>query len=325
MVLALRSHPSRSLLSVGSALLCLALLGAVTVSAGDKEKGAGSAEMDELWVEPTDLESRDLFWGRGGRAVIPRSDVDYEFVKMDTQGHSDGYEVDDPEGRRWKVKVGEEAQPEIVVSRVLWAIGYHQPVLHYLKSWRLKNGPTPKEAAGRFRLEADHEKKGDWSWRKNPFAGTRQLRGLVVANLVLNNWDLEPDNNRIYEPKDAAGGPKRWFVVQDVGGALGRSFFPTGTRNKIEDFEGQDLLEKGVGGKLRFDYKSYHRNLVSDVSPNDVVWACRLLARLSDQQLADAFRAADYPPEIAARYIRKIQQKIQQGLALEATAGRTGG
>ncbi len=59
------------------------------------------------------------------------------------------------------------------------------------------------------------------------------------------------------------------------------------------------------------------------LEPADVVWACRLISRLSDRQLADAFRAAHYAPEVSARYIAKIRAKLQQGLAVEADGGRT--
>ena len=52
-----------------------------------------------------------------------------------------------------------------------------------------------------------------------------------------------------------------------------------------------------------------------------MVWACRLISRLSDEQLDDAFRAADYSPEARARFIRKIRQKLDQGLALASTPG----
>jgi hypothetical protein len=45
-----------------------------------------------------------------------------------------------------------------------------------------------------------------------------------------------------------------------------------------------------------------------------------LLARLSDQQWQDAFRAAGYTPEQAGRYVKKIKEKIAQGLALPATS-----
>jgi hypothetical protein len=42
------------------------------------------------------------------------------------------------------------------------------------------------------------------------------------------------------------------------------------------------------------------------------------MARLSDQQWDDAFRAAGYTADQRRRYIRKIKEKIGQGLALAA-------
>src|SRR4030095_14308504 len=50
-----------------------------------------------------------------------------------------------------------------------------------------------------------HRSAGRWGWGKdNPFYGTRPLRALIVANLVLNNWDFGVDQNRIYKMKDGA-------------------------------------------------------------------------------------------------------------------------
>jgi hypothetical protein len=322
------------------AALLLAVAGCAALDTDGKTRPPAPARMAELWIEPADLERRDLFWGPGGEEQRPDREAVYRFREMDERGHSDGYEVEGPDGRRWKVKVGDEAQAEIVVSRILWAIGYHQPALYYLRSWRMSGGPTESPPPGRFRLESDHDKKGQWSWVRNPFAGTRELHGLLVANLVLANWDLDRDNNRIYVPekerekKREKKGEKKGaaparqpvvpyvvrYVVQDVGGALGKSKFPIGTRNSIDDFESEDLVEGTRNGRPDFDYASYHR-YYDKVGVEDTVWACRLLARLSDEQLEDAFRAAQYPPEIAARYIRKIRQKIGQGLALESERG----
>lgn len=284
--------------------------------AAPRASSSGAPSLDELWIEPVDLESRDLFHGPGGRALVPRRDVVYRFDELDRSGHSAGYEVEDPDGRRWKVKIGDEAQAEIVTSRLLWAIGYHQPVLHYVREWRMRGGPTPRPAPGRFRLESDHETKGHWKWRDNPFVGTRPLHGLLVANVLLGGWDFTTENNRVYRPLGPRQGPRRWYLVQDVGASLGRSRFPTGTRNRIRHFEREDLIVGVRNGRPRFEHYSYHLGLLEPIGAGDVVWTCRLLARLSDRQLADAFRAADYPPGLAERYIRRIRAKIEQGLAL---------
>jgi hypothetical protein len=49
-----------------------------------------------------------------------------------------------------------------------------------------------------------------------------------------------------------------------------------------------------------------------------VRWICGLLARLSDRQWQDAFRAGGYEDQVATRYIRRLQQKIADGLKLSA-------
>ena len=49
------------------------------------------------------------------------------------------------------------------------------------------------------------------------------------------------------------------------------------------------------------------------ITPDEVAWASNLLARLTDQQWRDAFRAAGYEPQVASRFIRKLDEKIQQG------------
>jgi len=273
--------------------------------------------MEQLWVEPADISSRDLFHGRGGKALVPDPRVTYRFKKYEASGHSKGYEVEDAGGRTWKVKVGNEAQAEIAVSRILWAIGYHQPVLHYLPRWRMSGGPSNGGLPGRFRLESGQVKLGEWKWRSIPVAGTRPWRGLVIANLLLNNWDLATSNNRVYQSNG-----KTKYVVQDVGGSLGKTGWPIGTRNDIEDFESQGFVKKVEEGRVVLDYHARHRDLLKEITPADVVWTCRLLSRLTDRQLTDAFRAAGYPRGIRERYTRKIREKIREGLELEAHARR---
>lgn len=282
-----------------------------------------AAESDgiaSLWVSPSDLESRDLFYGPGGRDLVPAPDDSYRFKSLDTKGHSGGYEVEDPRGRKWKVKIGDEVQSEIAVSRILWAIGYHQPVLHYVPRWRMTGGPKANPEPGRFRLESDHKKDGDWSWENNPFVRTQPFRELLVVNLLVNNWDLATDNNRIYRMRHATDGPTRRYVVQDLGGSLAKTRWPIGGRNDVDGFESQSFIKGVTGGRVDFDYHGPHRALVGDLKPADVIGACRRLARLSDRQLTDAFRAAGYAEDIRQRYVRKLRQKIGEGLALDLHA-----
>jgi hypothetical protein len=164
-------------------------------------------------------------------------------------------------------------------------------------------------------LTSDHRTEGEWSWTDNPFAGTRQLKGLIVANLIVNNWDLKPSQNRIYT---GVNGPDRWFVVQDLGASLGKTAWPVGNRNNVDDFETQKLVLGVQDGRVQFDYHARHKDLLADITPADVVWICRLLDRITDRQWADLFAGAHMAEEVGRRYTRKIKSKIQEGLALQS-------
>ena len=102
--------------------------------------GTPAPQMTELWTEAD--AGRDLFGGPGGSGAAPDPQGDYQFVARDATGKSPGYDVRDAQGRLWSVKLGPEAQSEVVVSRLLWAAGYFQPATYYLPSWNWSGRPT---------------------------------------------------------------------------------------------------------------------------------------------------------------------------------------
>ena len=279
----------------------------------------GEADAAQLWVHPADLGERDLFHGPGGSSLTPDAAADFAFLDKDTAGYSDGYDVAGPGGLEWSVKLGAEAQPEVVASRLLWAAGYHQPPTYYMPQWRLAGGPEPGlKGPARFRPKvAWLDRVGVWPWHRNPFVGTQPFRGLIVLNLMLNNADLRTPNNIIYDLPLAREGAARWYVVRDLGASLGATGFIYGTRNDIEGFERQGFVRRVRNRRVEFDYRGRHRELLRILSPADVRWAAERWAPLTDEQWNAAFAAGGYPPPIAARYIRKLREKIAQGLALE--------
>lgn len=286
-----------------------------------------AATIDQLWQEPRDLEKRDLFHGPGGKELLP-ADTTFEFVTADTTGYSPGFDVRDSNGVQWSVKLGPESQTEVVTSRILWAIGFHQPPTYYLASWSLKGQVSGPQEPGRFRPDLKgREVTGDWSWYENPFVGRREYGGLIVANLIVNNWDWKTSNNKVYELEKPIDGVSRMFVVRDVGASLGRTKYPgilkwfrlrgfgQGTRNDIEGFESQQFITDVDNElELEFDYRGIYRDVIRTVSLEDVAWTCRLMSRLTDDQWRDAFRAAGYEQALADRFIRKIKAKVAQGL-----------
>src|SRR4029077_1005919 len=98
--------------------------------------------------------ARDLFHGVGGPDVVPDPGDRYQFFSRDVNGASPGLEVKDSRGRKWSVRLGPEAQTEIAVSRLVWAVGYHQPPTYLVRDWALTGGPDAgPQGTGRFRPE----------------------------------------------------------------------------------------------------------------------------------------------------------------------------
>ena len=285
-------------------------------------------DVTQLWSDPADLETRDLFAGPTEGSSPPDPAQPFTFIKADRSGFSPGYDVRDADGVTWSVKLGPEAQTEVVASRILWAIGYHQLPTYYLSSWSMNGGPEGDPGPGRFRPELrDRKVVGEWSWHENDFVHTRPFTGLIVANLILNNWDWKTSNNKVYEVTRADGTSVRRYVVRDLGASLGKTSSPPpfrwlgtriaqGNRNSLEDFEAQGFIEQVTGDRIDFDYSGIYDAVVETVRVDDVLWTARLLSRLSDAQWSDAFRAAGYPPDQASRYIAKLKSKVAQGLAL---------
>lgn len=290
----------------------------------------GQANLSELWTAPTDLASQDLFYGPWGPERAPDPDATYTFLREKEGGVNPGMVVRDPAGRLWRVKQpaldGRRAEGpiEVVLSRVLSAVGYHQPPVYYLPSFAVaKDAKTYRAAGGRFRL-TDRALKdvGTWSWQQNPFVGTRPYQGLLVILLLFNSSDLKNTNNTQYEFRTAAGGVERWYVVRDLGTALGATGRIAPERGDPDIFEGEAFIEGIENGFVTFNYHGWHQELVRGrITVADVGWACDLLAGLTKTQWQEAFRAGGYEPALADRFIGQLESRIREGRNLAGTAG----
>jgi len=292
-------------------------LSLIALSCSVKER---PIRMAQLWEPPNDLEQRDLFHGVGGSKNAPDPNELYEFKEQKAVGTQPGYDVKDSKGREWSVKLGDEARPEVAVSRLLWAIGYHQPSVYYLPRWTLvRDGKRISQPGGRFRLD-NTKNLGEWSWRKNPFLHTRQLAGLFVYQVMVNNWDVKSQQNALYRMKgDDARGPREQYMVKDLGASLGRSAWPVGgSKADPKGFEDEPFIESVEGNRVRFAYQGawLEPQLLRSITPADVRWTAALLSRLTPKQWSDAFRGAGFGEAEANRYIARLKDKIAEGLSL---------
>jgi hypothetical protein len=278
-----------------------------------------------LWAEPGQAAS-DLFNGPWGAKKAPDPHAVYRLVEMKRHGANPGMTVRDPEGRKWSVKQRrsetlDESRVEVVMSRVLSAAGYYQPPVYYLPSFTLRDDwGTHVEPGGRFRVSDKSLKDiGEWSWQHNPFIDTPPYQGLVAILMLLGSSDLKNSNNTLYEHR-TGDGTERWYVVRDLGSALGTTgrFMPV--PGDCAAYERRSFVLGMNGPFVRFDYKGFHPELIRDrITAADVGWAMARLSALDDRQWNDAFRAGGFTPDVAARYVRKLQQNIAQGTAIAAT------
>ena len=279
-----------------------------------------NAQLAELWIEPEP--NRDLFWGVGGKRLAPDKSATYTVIEIKRTGFSRGYDVIGPDKREWSVKFPPEAPTEAVASRLHWGIGYHQPPNYYVPEWNAERAPRPNpQDPARFREDkpALHglDDVGPWSHYQNPFVGTVQHKGLLVFEAMLGNSDLKDENNTRYKLNESFEGATTWYVVRDLGHTFGRTGLIGAARGDVEVFEKTPFIKGVVNGRVKLEWHGRHGSLFSDIKPSDVRWICGRLDKLTDQQWQDAFRAGGYSKATADRFIRRLKQKIAEGLALK--------
>jgi hypothetical protein len=322
-------------------LVLATLIGSVlSVSSAQQYRAAAAVvttERPTLWVEPSDIEARNLYYGPGGEAGQPKPPL--TFIKEDDAGTSPKFEVRDGDGVKWKAKLGPEAQPETVATRMLWAVGffanenYFEPLAKIEGLPKLKRGQefASSEGVKAVRLQTNHSKKiGDWSWRHNPLKGSREFNGLRVMMALLSNWDLKDNNNAILDDPETPGHPL--YEVSDLGASFGRSgksYSDRITKHNFPAYRRSKFISKTTSDHVDFAFPTHPPFLYAFNLPffiakmrnhwigkhiprQDAKWVGSLLAQLSDEQIQDAFRAGGYSPEEVVQYAAVVKRRIAE-------------
>ena len=248
-----------------------------------------------LWKDPTDIQTRNLVLGAGGERMKPDLSR-VTFIEQKSGGYSTKYRVKDGAGNEWVAKIGKEAQPDTAANRILWALGYETEIAYLVPHLKIEG----KGDYDNVRLEArpaDVKRVETWSWENNPFKGTPEFRGLKILMLMINNWDMKDENNQILATRDDLNAPLR-YIISDLGGSFGKTGgVISRSRNKPSDYVKATFIEKVNGDVIDFNYGGKNKKLFDGLTVSDAHWLSQLLSRLSDDQLKDAFRAANYSAE----------------------------
>jgi hypothetical protein len=316
--------------AIMQALLLLLSISTPAAAQDKRKKKTVPVGRPVLWKAPDDLPARDLFLGPGGVRMRPDT-RSLTFLKAEQGGYSPKFRVRDGAGREWVAKLGNEAQSETAAVRLLWAVGYQTEINYLVPCVHIPGAPKPRKKVDRcegdgfanVRFEArpeNVERTGEWKWKQNPFVGRRELQGLIVMMGLLNNWDIKDTNNVVlYVPgKSERRVAESLYAISDLGATFGRTgnvpFFWrfTRSRNNPKDYAHARFIDKVKGDRVAFRYGGKNRGLFKNISIEDARWIGNLLSRLSDRQLADAFRAANYNPGEISLLTSSVRRRINE-------------
>jgi hypothetical protein len=295
-----------------------------------------------LWVDPVDIQSRDLFYGPGGKEHQP-SGATFSFVDEDLDGTNPKINVKAEDGVKWKIKLGSEARPETAATRLVWAAGYFANEDYFLADVHVTGlpahlhrgqkqvGPGGEIRNVRLKRHVKEEKVGTWRWREDPFSRTREWNGLRVLMALMNNWDLKDANNTIVDQ-----GSERIYMVSDLGASFGTTGFNPNhevSKGNLKNYEHSHFITHAASDYVDFSVPSRPAAIVffnphecvmrmhlrwigRRIPRGDARWMGQVLARLSPAQIRDAFRAAGYTPEETEGFAKVVERRIGELTAL---------
>jgi hypothetical protein len=294
----------------------------------------------QMWHDPGKISSLDLFYGQGGKDRQP--EPPFVFEGEDRKGTNPKFDVHDAKNKKWRVKLGEEVRPEVVASRLMWAMGYYVNDDYVLTSAKVeglhlqRGGDRVKDGRvteARFaRKPAGQKKIGTWEWRENPFTGTREFDGLRVMMAVMNNWDVKDINNAVYTDKDSN---TQIFLTSDIGatfGTNGLSWTRARSKGNVNSFKDSKFIQNvdrmevdfatpkaptaflvktaGFGAK-EYVQRAGYEWIGHNIPREHARWIGSMLGQLSHQQLVDAFRAGHFPPDHIDAYVDVVESRIK--------------
>jgi hypothetical protein len=340
---------------LGLAFITVLLFTLLSVSAlSQNVRSAGPYGV--LWRDPGNISARDLRYGPGSAALAPTPP--FRYTEEDKDGVSPKFKIRDANNVEWSVKLGIESQAETVVTRMMWAMGYFAEEAYYYDRAEIMG--LPRLSRGRQFVEnqrfvrgarfeprrANVQRGPTWKWLKNPFVGTRELNGLKTLMVLMANYDTSTANNRILKVTDPSNGRiEDQYVVTDVGATLGRIGGMGGkrTKNNLGDYRSNGFIKSVKNGYVEFDYRTRPKNLgyftfifspgywrsqsdkekaMKRIPVEHARWIGNMLSRLTDEQLRDAFRAANYDAATMEGFVSTIRGRIDQLNRLSVTAAQ---
>jgi hypothetical protein len=275
----------------------------------------------KMWEDRGELSPRRVYFGAASAAPDPLSRLPappyshFEPDDKDRLATSPKAKVTDHRKVRWTAKFGEEVHSDIAAPRLAWALGYGAAEGYYVGSGKIEgidadtdlgrekgailpDGTFPGGARFKRHDEASEplkDKKGaDMTWDEahNPGVPAEQLSGLLIFEVMVNNWDTQPKNCKVYRVKSKQG-TENWFIISDLGAT-----FADGPRHKfvLAGYQKDPVFIKSVSSEsveLKFNGVIQSQARIHRRVPlAHAQWFRARLAGITDDEIQAAFDAA---------------------------------
>ena len=295
------------------------------------------AAAHRIWRDPGPPGELDAVNGPGGVGGAPVPP--FRFIEEHTTGSQPCMSVRDAQGRRWRVKWGNEVRCETFAVRLAWACGFFAEVTYFLPSGTIAGCTNLSRTRdciddsgafcdARFELDDPAVRKlfeeHSWAWNDNPFVGTRELTGLKIVAMLLSNWDTKDrrdvargSNTAIFEHKVSRLRREARYLVTDWGGSMGRWGATPATRGRwdVAGFEEQTphFVKGTTDGWVIFGYAGQRTDDVArNVSIAHALWFHGYAARVPPAYWTHALLASGASQDEAARFTAALLERLRQ-------------
>ena len=290
-----------------------------------------------MWHDPGRVEALDFTGGSGGREAFPQP----PYVFQEEAGGGTGAKIilNDANKRQWEVKWGPEAKPEVFATRLLWAAGYIVEPSYFVSNGKIdsvdhltraeshidrSNSNAFRDARFELRdLRSLPLPTSNWTWDRNPFAGTRELAGLRVMTMLVSNWDTKDasssdgPNTMILKVKREDGTEEMRYMVNDWGATMGK-WGNIVTRGKW-DCEGYKAQTRGFvkgidhNGMVGFAYQGKHTDTIArGIHVSDVQWLMTYLGAITNEQIRAGLKASGANEHEIDCFAGSVRSRIEQ-------------
>ena len=294
-----------------------------------------------LWQDRGSVGNLDLYWGMGSAERAPKPP--FTFIEEDVTGTNPKLKVRDANNVEWTVKFAgtephkNEVHAEVAATRLVWALGYLAEENYFIPSGKIDKVAGLKRAAevvgadGTFQ-KARFERKDPalkdtehtWSFKANPFVGTKELSGIKILTAALHHWDLKHDNTSIVQVQ-RNGRLEAWYLFSDLGSTFGKM---EGLPRVISGRDRWNLVaysEEPLVEGVRDGYVHLNHDGTADIDPvpvEHVKWFASVASQLTPEQVRRAFEAAGASAEerdgFTARFLEKLAE-LQKAVASSGT------